>query len=143
MKPVDRDDPESFYQFQKGLGAIQDTLWEGSVRGMTDTNRGHLAETVGKMDSATLRSTARAWAEELIFSPTVDEAITKLQQDRVGIAAFLRMTSGIPSDRILSAQRRAFASMPCTKTFELHGFCSYVIELCVALEEGEAEGFSN
>ena len=83
-----------------------------------------------------LRASVRAFAEDLILSSDVTEAIDRLKQDQATLLSVLWLTSQAISheDRMLAA-RRAFAEAPADMSaLPCYAFCSFLIELCSELE---------
>jgi hypothetical protein len=90
-------------------------------------------------DVRELLSIVRTAASEVILCVSVDEAIHRLKQDQLKLGAVEYVSSEALSDlEIESAMLLAYAketqdtpSLPC------FAFCSYLIELCNALERGK------
>jgi hypothetical protein len=92
-------------------------------------------------DLADLRATVRRAAEDLILCADVDMAISRLRQDSESWSAVMALTIEAPLSRDdhRSAARRAFEATPRgPSALPFYPYCSYLLELCNALELAES-----
>ena len=91
-------------------------------------------------DLADLRATVRRATEDLILWADVAVAIRRLRQDSEARSAIRALTIEAPLSRDdqRSAARRAFEATPRgPSALPFYPYCSYLLELCNALELAE------
>jgi hypothetical protein len=94
-------------------------------------------------DLKELRAIVRRAAEDLILCTDVNEAIRRLRQDPEAWSALAALTIEAPLSRDdhRLAGRRAFEATPREPDgLPFYPFCSYLIELCNALEVAQFVG---
>ena len=88
-------------------------------------------------DLSKLRATVRRAAEDLILCSDVDHAIGRLRRNAEASAAIKALTIEAPLSRDdhKSAAQRAFEATPGEpESLPFYPYCSYLVELCNALE---------
>jgi hypothetical protein len=93
-------------------------------------------------DLKELRGIVRRAAEDLILCTDVDEAISRLRQNPEASSALAALTIAAPLSRDdhRLAGRRAFEATPREPdALPFYAFCSYLLELCNALEAAQSD----
>jgi hypothetical protein len=92
-------------------------------------------------DLTELRPILRRAAEDLILCTDVDEGIKRLREDLEALSAVLALTVEAPlsrDDHRLAGRRAFEATRGQPSALPFYPFCSYLIELCDALELAES-----
>jgi hypothetical protein len=122
--------------FTEFEGRVCDVLVE--IHGVCEANPAAREQPLPQ-DLRGLLSFLRTAASELILCSSVNEAINRLKQDQLALAAIDCVANWkLSPDETKSAIRLAFANRTAdTPDLPLMPFCSYLIELCNGIEPGK------